>query len=139
MYFDETNNYFDDYKNININLDRVDKLYSYEEGFNKGNLFKNLYSKYKNHVYKLSVNNNKDKLLLNIQMHTFALKDLNLYLDTHPNDENILKEFNNVNDSLTKLKKEYEDNYGPLCINSVKSDKNYTWINNPWPWDDGRK
>ena len=77
MYFDENNNYFDVLSNednntiydidtnnttknsinnfdINIdsiNFDRTAKLYSTEEGFNKGNMFENLYSKYKNYVY----------------------------------------------------------------------------------------
>ena len=136
MYFDENNNYFDDY--INISFDRSNKLYSYEEGFNKGNLFKDLYSKYKNYVYKLNVSSEKDKKLLNIQMYTFALKDLNLYLDTHPSDDSILVEFNRINNKLIELKKEYENLYGPLCINSMNSDT-YSWINNPWPWDKGGK
>ena len=136
MYFDENNNYFDDY--INISFDRSNKLYSYEEGFNKGNLFKDLYSKYKNYVYKLNVSSEKDKKLLNIQMYTFALKDLNLYLDTHPSDDSMLVEFNKINNKLRQLKNEYENLYGPLCINSMNSDT-YSWINNPWPWDKGGK
>ena len=136
MYFDENNNYFDDY--INISFDRSNKLYSYEEGFNKGNLFKDIYSKYKNYVYKLNVSSEKDKKLLNIQMYTFALKDLNLYLDTHPSDDSMLVEFNKINNKLIQLKNEYENLYGPLCINSMNSDT-YSWINNPWPWDKGGK
>lgn len=136
MYFDENNNYFDDY--INISFDRSNKLYLYEEGFNKGNLFKDLYSKYKNYVYKLNVSSEKDKKLLNIQMYTFALKDLNLYLDTHPSDDSMLVEFNKINNKLRQLKNEYENLYGPLCINSMNSDT-YSWINNPWPWDKGGK
>ena len=136
MYFDENNNYFDDY--INISFDRSNKLYSYEEGLNKGNLFKDIYSKYKNYVYKLNVSSEKDKKLLNIQMYTFALKDLNLYLDTHPSDDSMLVEFNKINNKLIELKNEYENLYGPLCINSMNSDT-YSWINNPWPWDKGGK
>ena len=143
MYFDENNNYFDDYKEVNINIDsinfnRSNNLYPYEEGFNKGNLFKDLYSKYKNHVYKLNVTNDRDKLLLNIQIHCFVLKDLNLYLDTHPTDESMIVEFNKVNNSLKELKQRYENKYGPLCVNGVNSDKNWSWLNNPWPWDNGR-
>ena len=136
MYFDENNNYFDDY--INISFDRSNKLYSLEEGFNKGNLFKDIYSKYKNYVYKLNLSSEKDKKLLNIQMYTFALKDLNLYLDTHPSDDSMLVEFNKINNKLRQLKNEYENLYGPLCINSMNSDT-YSWINNPWPWDKGGK
>ena len=71
-------------------------------------------------------------------MYTFALKDLNLYLDTHPSDDSMLVEFNKINNKLIELKNEYENKYGPLCINSMNSDT-YSWINNPWPWDKGGK
>ena len=138
MLFDEDNIYFDNYKNINIEnvtINRSNTLYSYEEGFNKGNLFKDIYSKYKNYVYKLNVSSEKDKLLLDIQTHTFALKDLNLYLDTHPEDQSMLGEFNKIKNKLEDLKNRYENKYGPLCLNNVNSNKDFTWINNPWPWD----
>ena len=142
MYFDEDNIYFDDYKSINIDnitFNRDEKLYSYEEGFNKGNLFPKLYSKYKNYVYNLKVSSDKDKLLLQIQAHSFALKDLNLYLDTNPEDKQMLMEFNKVNRKLEDLKGEYERKYGPLCVNSNISTKQWSWNNNPWPWDKGGK
>ena len=151
MYFDDNNNYFEDYYLINdesnnaqinidsINFNRNTKLFSSEEGFNKGNMFQNLYSKYKNYVYKLNVNNKKDELLYKIQMYTFALKDLILYLDVHPTDENILGEYQKIKNTLNDLKAKYENNYNPLCASNVDSDDTWTWINNPWPWDKGGK
>ncbi len=146
MYFDENNNYFEDYKNMDIDIDidsinfnRNNNLYPYEEGFNKGTLFKDIYSKYKNHVYKLNVSSEKDKLLLNIQMYNFALKDLNLYLDVHPTDQSMLVKFNSVKNKLKDLKREYANKYGPLCASENDSTDKWTWINNPWPWDKGGK
>lgn len=136
MYFDQDNNYFD-YDNNTIIFDRNNKLYSLDEGFNKGNMFKDSYSKYKNHIYKLKVNNEKDKLLYKIQMYTFALKDLVLYLDVHNNDTSILKVFNDYTIELDKLKHKYESNYGPLCAFNANNDSKWTWISNPWPWDKG--
>ena len=66
MFFDGDNIYFDKHKEINndiyinsIDIDRNVTLQDYEDGYNKGNMFKNLYSKYKNHVYKLKTNNKK--------------------------------------------------------------------------------
>ena len=142
MYFDEDNIYFDNYKNIdidNITINRNKNMYSYEEAFNKGNLFKDEYSNYKNHLYKLNVTNDKDKLLLNIQIHSFVLKDLILYLDTNPTDQSMIVEFNKVNNKLEELKTNYENKYGPLCTSGVNSNSSWTWINNPWPWDKGGK
>lgn len=154
MYFDETNNYFDitnedyvdnskfNYSDINVNIDSInfnrdESLYSPIEGFNKGNMFSNLYSKYKNHVYKLKVNNQKDELLYKIQMYSFALKDYDLYLDIYPNDTKILREFRTIKNELNESKKKYEDTYGPLCMNEVESTSKWTWLNGPWPWDKG--
>lgn len=137
MYFDQSNNYFE-YDNSNtITFDRNNNIHSLDEGFNKGNMFKDIYSKYKNHVYKLKVNNEKDKLLYNIQMYTFALKDLVLYLDIFDDDKNILKLFNEWSSELEKLKKRYEKSYGPLCSFSSNDENKWEWINNPWPWDKG--
>jgi len=145
MFFDETNNYFDEYDidkndfNININsinFNRNDSLHDYDDGFNKGNLFDKLYSKYKNHVYKLKVNTIKDELLYKVQMYSFILKDLILYLDTHPFDEKIKKELFTIKKKLHDVKTQYEQKYGPLCSSSLE-DKSFKWINNPWPWDKG--
>ena len=127
MFFDENNITFRTSNNT---------LFSYEEGFNKGNLFKNLYSKYKNHVYKLKVNNKKDELLYKLQMYYFSLKDLNLYLDVHPTDESMVNEYMNVKDKFNEAKEEYEREYGVLSAEYVNTD-NWSWINNPWPWDKG--
>ena len=128
MFFDENNITFRTSNNT---------LFSYEEGFNKGNLFNNLYSKYKNHVYKLKVNNQKDELLYKIQMYSFALKDYDLYLDIYPNDTKILREFRTIKNELNESKKKYEDTYVPLCMNEVESTSKWTWLNGPWPWDKG--
>lgn len=157
MFFDETNNYFDvvsnenefelennnyNYNNINVNIDSINfnrnaSLFSLDEGFNKGNMFSNLYSQYKNYVYKLKVNNPKDELLYKIQMYCFALKDYNLYLDIYPNDTTILREFRDVKLKLEELKKNYESKYGPLCVTSVESTSKWSWLDGPWPWDKG--
>ncbi len=137
MFFDQDNNYYDE--SININFDRNAKLYSPDEGFNKGNMFKNEYIKYKDHIYKLKVSNEKDKLLYEIQMYTFALKDLVLYLDIHPNDTSILKKYTEYSKELKSLKTKYENLYGPLCSFDVRDTDKWTWINNPWPWDKGGK
>ena len=161
MLYDENNNYFDivsneleyeydinkyidksKYNDIDINIDsinfnREDKLYSPLEGFNKGNMFRNLYSKYKNHVYKLKVSSKRDELLYQIQMYMFAMKDINLYLDLHPDDSVMLKKYYDYRNKYNELKKKYENEYSPLCINNVMNSSKWTWIDNPWPWDKG--
>ncbi len=142
MFFDETNNYFDNEKNyeLNVNIDSINfnrnnDIYKSLEGFNKGNMFSDIYSKYKNNNYKLKVNNPKDDLLYKIQMYSFALKDFNLYLDVHPEDTKILREFRDTNMMYTEAKNEYESKYGPLCVTSASSTSKWEWLDEPWPWD----
>ena len=43
--------------------------------------------------------NNDNSLLRAIQMYDFYLYDLNLYLDTHPNDKNALAKFNEIKEN----------------------------------------
>ena len=132
IYFDkhmETNNDIDMYIN-SINIDRNVTLQDYEE-----NMFKNLYSKYKNHVYKLKTNNKKDDLLYKVQMYTFILKDLGLYLDLHKDDENVFRVFTDIKRRLKTVKEKYESVYGALCLDGT-SDNKYDYVNNPWPWGD---
>lgn len=143
MYFNEENNYFNlednNYIDFNVNsieINRNDKS-NLEEGFNKGNLFLNTYSKYKNHIYNLKVNNKKDELLYKIQIYNFALKDLTLYLDTHTNDKEKLEKFIEYRKIFEELKKEYINNYGPLCTLDVNNNNRWSWVDNPWPWDKG--
>lgn len=137
MYFDQTNNYFEIDDSFNVDIDRNNKLFSVDEGFNKGNMFKDNYSKYKNHVYKLKVSNEKDRLLYNIQMYTFALKDLVLYLDIYNDDKYCLKKFKEYSIELEKLKTKYNNSYGPLCAFDSDNINKWEWISNPWPWDKG--
>lgn len=155
MYFNEEDNYFKVFNNDfdfeknkfndidlnieNININRNQKLLNEEEGFNKGNMFDNLYSKYKNHVYKLKVNNEKDKLLYKIQMYGFAIKDIILYLDIHNNDNDMLKVFHKYQKLYKQTKEQYEKTYGPLCSIDEDNDTSWDWVKNPWPWDKGGK
>ena len=141
MFFDGDNIYFDKHKEINndiyinsIDIDRNNTLQDYEDGYNKGNMFKNIYSKYKNHVYKLKTTNKRDDLLYKVQMYTFILKDLGLYLDVH-NDDDVFKVFTDIKRRLKTVKEKYESVYGPLCLESTSDDK-YDYVNNPWPWGD---
>ena len=35
---------------------------------------------------------------------------------------------------IVSLKEEYEERFGPLCINSESMNESYSWVNN-WPWE----
>lgn len=108
------------------------ELYSAYEGFMKGNMFPNLYNSYSaNEPYTPNVQN---ELLNQIYAYGFACNDLNLYLDTHPNDKNMIGLYNKYNEDTKKLINEYESKYGKLFVNSNQTDP-WSWNNSPWPWE----
>jgi hypothetical protein len=129
-----------DIENVNIyNYNRhTARLISPAEGLNRGNMFADEYKPYKNQYYKVVVRGRRDELLLKIQELTFAAKDLNIYLDLHPTDTTTLETYKGYVRELNNLKSIYEREFGPIAASDVTSSKEFTWVNNPWPWDNNR-
>lgn len=110
-------------------------LYNPQEGFMKGNMFENLYNPYKNYQPAvLTPKNNQQKKLYEIQSISFAAHDLNLYLDTHPEDQTMSTLLNDYLRKKRELTKAYEEEYGPFTIDSESMDSAYNWIKK-WPWE----
>ncbi len=65
----------------------------------------------------------------------FVIKELNLYLDTHPNDTDALTMLHSMNELMAEGNEKYVKMYGPITISDLVSGDEYTWLNNPWPWD----
>ena len=106
------------------------------EGFMRGNMFKNEYKPYKNLTYfKLLPKNEKEKMLYQIMALSFAINDLNLYLDLHPNNEEAFNLFKKYVNEKKELNKEYTKMFGPLTLTKTTGSK-YNWLDCPWPWDD---
>lgn len=64
----------------------------------------------------------------------FAVYELGMYLDTHPDDSEAELMFQKYNKLYSEGVAEYERRYGPLQITSSCSD-GFDWVNDPWPWD----
>ena len=137
-------NYYRDYYNYlnnnynqpNYNQNNV-SLYEPYEGFIRGNMFKDLYNKYKtNEPIKIVPKNKQAEILTTIYCLELAIIDLGMYLDTHPNDKEILERFNMYRKDYNEYTYEYQKQYGPLTIYSESlNDYPYAWINSPWPWE----
>ena len=140
-------NYFNDdwYKNIpttnsslrNMNYQNP-SLVTPTEGYNRGNMFANLYDQYKNYRPEtLEGKTEQDKLFLELSRTHFAAHELNLYLDLNPNDTSMIKLFNDYREKCEQLTKEYERKYGPLSLKSDTLNQTpFMWEKNPWPWED---
>ena len=103
----------------------------------RGNLFNDLYKSYKDYKYRmLKPSNKKEELLLNIMMHNFILTELDLYLDTNPNDNMRVNLYNKYLINKKSLVHEYEENFGPLTLDGFSGSENeFVWVNSPWPWE----
>ena len=77
----------------------------------------------------------KMKLLKKIQAESFAVVEANLYLDTHPTCKDGLEYFRRHKELCEKLKKEYEEKYGPLTAAASEGTKKWEWVTEPFPWE----
>lgn len=123
-------------KKYNVNYNQS-KFTSKEEGFLRGNMEVKTYNPYDNMTYLVpNVLGAQEQLLYKIQQLDFALLDINLYLDVHPNDFELIQKFNEYNDELNTLMKNYENLYGPLSLSygNGLSNNSWQWDDEPWPW-----
>ena len=130
------------YTNNNYNKPVYEKnmspaeLYDPYAGFIRGNMFPNLYNEYKIKPVDLNSTNPKENLKIMVDSIAFAAHDINLYLDLFPDDKDMLELFNQYKFQANQLKNEYQENYGPLLVNSEATNKYpWSWDNNPWPWE----
>ncbi len=80
--------------------------------------------------------NQRLSMLKEIQELEFTAIDLNLFLDTHPQDRAALKDFYTVRDKLLAAVKCYEERYGPLTVSGfTPTQYPWQWIEGPWPWE----
>lgn len=77
---------------------------------------------------------NREKLLEEVMAADFTVIDLNLYLDTHPNDLRAIAISNNSIQKAKMLRSNFERCYGPLTP-ATFSKCPYEWIESPWPWE----
>ncbi len=81
--------------------------------------------------------NERECKLKELQELDFKCYDLQLYLDTHPFDEEALALYQDTADEAMDKREEYESKYGPLTANVAAGDCEWMWIQNPWPWERG--
>ena len=77
--------------------------------------------------------------LLNwINIVSFAVDDVKLFLDTHPCNQDALAYFEEYKCLRNKALKEYAKYYGPLTVDTADTPCNHwNWVNEPWPWQKG--
>lgn len=80
--------------------------------------------------------NDRTAALRKIQQLNFAMIELGLYLNTHPECEEALALFDKVQCMHASAKAKYEECYGPLTYEGVNTEKDgWSWVKGPWPWE----
>ena len=77
----------------------------------------------------------KNQLLKEIMQTDFVLKELNLFLDTHPTNKQALNMFKVYEKKADSLKNEYAKLFSSLTPSADNSADSWQWIENPWPWE----
>ncbi len=77
---------------------------------------------------------NRKELLDRLSAASFAAVDLQLYMDTHPDDKDALVKLNKYLDEADALSAEYSKRYGPLSPQDIYGDTSFEWVMVPWPW-----
>ena len=79
--------------------------------------------------------NCNEVMLDEIRAVNFAIVDLKLYLDTHPEEQSKINMYNNFVEKYRALVSEYQRDYSPICAEDYVSGHPWGWISNPWPWE----
>lgn len=79
----------------------------------------------------------KEQLRHFIDVVSFQVMETQLYLDSHPTDEEAMKHFNYYMDLRNSALKTYAELYGPLTMDTANPTNYWTWVDTPWPWEGG--
>ncbi|WP_054957027.1 spore coat protein CotJB [Paenibacillus dakarensis] len=75
------------------------------------------------------------ELLEQLQAIDFVLVELNLFLNTHPNDLKSIEQYNRLAQERMVLAKHFQELYGPLQnFGHSFSRYPFEWNQSPWPW-----
>lgn len=80
-------------------------------------------------------NQTRADMLERIKCLNFAIIELALYLDTHPDDEKALCLHRKYSKEYRELTDKYQKVYGPLTIQFPCN--KWRWLEEPWPWEGG--
>ena len=75
------------------------------------------------------------RLLRNIDILSFFVVDMALYLDTHPDDAAAIEYYAEIKDKYVQFMKKYSDYYGPLSMEYMVNDNYWMWVATPMPWE----
>ena len=73
--------------------------------------------------------------LSELQVLGFAIQELALYLDTHREDQEAFEVYQNYQKLYAHCREEYLKTRGPMNHMQITDEKQYAWLDDPWPWE----
>ena len=94
-------------------------------------------NKCKNNIENDNIVSTKCEMMRKIQEVDFAIIDLNLFLDTHPDCAEALELFTKLTATSKSLKNDYQAKYGPLYVTKSSNNVPFDWVEkcSKWPWE----
>ncbi len=77
----------------------------------------------------------QQQLMQMIRKYDFALYELQLYLDTHPNSVQALRLWKQDREMQQKLRHTYVQKFGPIQPDQSDGSMPWSWNKGPWPWE----
>ena len=74
-------------------------------------------------------------VLVQLQAVSFAMTDMQLYLNTHPFDRDALRVYRSYLPVYKELKAKAEQQVGPLSPQDGATETTWLWVDGPWPWE----
>lgn len=80
-------------------------------------------------------NGGKYELAREIAALRFAVIELQLYLDTHPDSAEALSQFSAKQNAYNAKLREYTEKYGPINAFDMDVSNGYEWFEDSTPWE----
>ncbi len=140
---------------VSTEIQSWDEVYTFDSALKIGTIFTALDKPFyaaeppqgsiltENTIYssKKDISKEKKSMLFQITCISFALDDLTLYLDTHPDCPEGLRIYKDCHQRRESLIKEFSSNYYPINRDSIEcsaADKApFNWNIGPMPWEGG--
>lgn len=76
-------------------------------------------------------------LLKKVYEYGFAVDDVILFLDTHPDNDDAIAYYQQMRAAYNQVYQEYVTSVRPLQITDVNTADGWAWLDDPWPWEGG--
>ena len=81
----------------------------------------------------------KEQTMLTRKIHAydFAIIEIEMYLDTHPDDCKALALRQTYRQARQALVEEYQQRFGPYVVTTddINDPHTWSWVDSPWPWE----